>query len=116
MTPSSRNGGRRLRPRAHKLTVDTEFPERYSSGEMLPHGGDAARRRKVSPKDDEGGKRRGAMGRCAPRAEPLFIAHFFYRLSRTGCCEREAWEQAAAHDADSRQYVFWDADGCQRLE
>ena len=48
-------------------------------------------------------------------AEPLFIAHFFYKLFRTGCSEREAWEHAASYDADSRQYVFWDAEGCHRV-
>jgi hypothetical protein len=42
----------------------------------------------------------------------MFIAHFFYKLWRGKCSEREAWEQAASYDKDSRLYVFWDQDGC----
>jgi len=41
----------------------------------------------------------------------MFIAHFFYKLWREKCSEREAWEQAASYDKDSRLYVYWDADG-----
>jgi RimJ/RimL family protein N-acetyltransferase len=41
----------------------------------------------------------------------MFIAHFFHRLWRTGCSEREAWEQAAGYDADSRLYAYWDEHG-----
>jgi len=41
----------------------------------------------------------------------MFIAHFFYKLWREKCSEREAWEQAASYDKDSRLYVYWDEDG-----
>ncbi len=41
----------------------------------------------------------------------MFIAHFFYKLWREKCSEREAWEQAASYDKDSRLYVYWDKDG-----
>jgi hypothetical protein len=49
-------------------------------------------------------------------AEPLFFAHFFYKLFGTGCSEREAWEHAACYDESSRQYVLYDREGCHRIE
>ena len=41
----------------------------------------------------------------------MFIAHFFYKLWRGKCSAREAWEQAASYDKDSRLYVYWNQDG-----
>lgn len=41
----------------------------------------------------------------------MFIAHFFHKLWRGKCSVREAWEQAASYDKDSRLYTYWDADG-----
>ena len=48
-------------------------------------------------------------------ASIMFIAHFFYKLWREKCSEREAWEQAAAYDKDSRLYEYWDRDGGHQL-
>jgi RimJ/RimL family protein N-acetyltransferase len=45
----------------------------------------------------------------------MFIAHFFYKLWRTKCSERDAWEQAASYDKDSRLYAFWDEDGGHQI-
>ncbi len=62
---------------------------------------------------------KGYVGSVEPipdgTAGVMFIAHFFYKLWRTGCTEREAWERAASYDADSALYVYWDAEGCHRI-
>ncbi len=49
------------------------------------------------------------------RAIPLFIMHFFYKLFRGDCSEKDAWEHAASYDADSRLFVFYDKEGYHRL-
>ena len=65
------------------------------------------------------GNLKAYMGTVDPvpehRADLMFLVHFFYKLFRTGCSEREAWEQAASYDSESRLWVFWDEDGCHRL-
>jgi hypothetical protein len=48
--------------------------------------------------------------------EPLFLAHFFYRLLTAHGSERQAWEHAGSYDAGSRQYAFYDKEGLHRIE
>lgn len=47
---------------------------------------------------------------------PLFIAHFFHSIIRKKMEPFEAWQSAAAYDNQSRLYMYFDADGRNRLD
>ena len=47
---------------------------------------------------------------------PLFVAHFFHSIIRKKMEPFEAWQSAAAYDSQSRLYMYYDADGRNRLD
>jgi len=47
---------------------------------------------------------------------PLFVAHFFHSIIRRRKEPFDAWQRAAAYDGQSRLYMYFDADGRNRLD